>query len=82
MPRSLTPGLSLDGLKKEAKRWLKALRANGLNIVAIHNHMIEARPVVIFLHYWGRGTAEKLATSFKAVLDDLGKGTPSRTRGQ
>jgi ankyrin repeat protein len=28
MPRSLTPGLSLDGLKKEAKRWLKALRAN------------------------------------------------------
>jgi hypothetical protein len=32
------------------------------------------RPVVIFLHYWGRGSAEKLATGFKAALDELGKG--------
>ncbi len=30
-------------------------------------------PLVIFLHYWGRGPAEKLATSFKAALDELGK---------
>jgi Domain of Unknown Function (DUF1259) len=34
------------------------------------------RPIVIFLHYWGRGPAEKLATGFKAALDQLGK-TPS-----
>jgi len=30
---------------------------------------------VIFLHYWGRGPAEKLANSFKAALSELGKGT-------
>jgi len=69
-------------LEQEVTPVLKTLRKNGIDVVAIHNHMIEARPVVIFLHYWGRGTAEKLATSFKAVLDDLGKGAPSRTRGQ
>jgi len=28
---------------------------------------------VIFLHYWGRGPADKLANSFKAALDELGK---------
>ena len=53
---------------------LKALRKNGLDVVAIHHHMTEDRPVVIFLHYWGRGSAAKLAAGFKAALDELGKG--------
>jgi len=53
---------------------LKALRKNGLDVVAIHHHMTGDRPVVIFLHYWGRGPAEKLAAGFKAALDELGKG--------
>jgi len=53
---------------------LKALRKNGLNVVAIHHHMTTAHPTVIFLHYWGRGPAEKLATVFRAALDELGKG--------
>jgi hypothetical protein len=35
--------------------------------------MIGEQPVVIFLHYWGRGPAEKLAAGFKAGLDQLGK---------
>lgn len=54
---------------------LKALRKNGLDVVAIHHHMAGDRPMVIFLHYWGRGPAEKLATGFKSALDELGKGT-------
>ncbi len=58
---------------------LKALRKNGLDVVAIHHHMTEDRPVVIFLHYWGRGPAEKLANGFKAALDQLGEGkSPSK----
>ena len=61
-------------LASEMTPVLKALRANGLN-VAIHNHMIGTEPAVIFLHYWGRGTADKLATGFKAALDQLGKGS-------
>jgi Domain of Unknown Function (DUF1259) len=64
-------------LETEVTPVLKALRKNGLDVVAIHNHMMEARPVVIFLHYWGRGPAEKLANSFKAALAELGKGAAS-----
>jgi hypothetical protein len=60
-------------LESEVTPTLKALRAHGLDVVAIHNHMTNSRPVVIFLHYWGRGPADKLATGFKAALDELGK---------
>jgi len=60
-------------LENEVTPVLKALRKNGLDVVAIHHHMTGDRPVVIFLHYWGRGPAEKLATGFKAALDELGK---------
>ena len=35
--------------------------------------MTNDRPVVIFLHYWGVGPADKLATGFKAALGELGK---------
>jgi Domain of Unknown Function (DUF1259) len=63
-------------LESEVTPVLKALRKNGLDVVAIHHHMTGDRPVVIFLHYWGRGSAEKLASGFKAALDELGKGTP------
>ena len=52
---------------------LKALRENGLNVVAIHNHMTGGEPVVYFLHYWGTGSTEKLATAFNAALSELGK---------
>jgi hypothetical protein len=64
-------------LENEVTPVLKALRKNGLDVVAIHHHMTGDRPVVIFLHYWGRGSAEKLATGFKAALDELGKGGAS-----
>jgi uncharacterized protein DUF1259 len=63
-------------LENEVTPVLKALRKNGLDVVAIHHHMTGEKPLVIFLHYWGRGPAEKLATGFKAALDELGKGTP------
>jgi hypothetical protein len=64
-------------LEGEVTPVLKALRKNGLEVVAIHHHMTGDRPVVIFLHYWGRGPAQKLANGFKAALDELGKGDRS-----
>ena len=60
-------------LENEVNRVLKTLRMHGISVVAIHHHMIGTRPTVIFLHYWGKGPAEKLATAFKAALDQLGK---------
>src|SRR3954470_2860336 len=61
-------------LANEVTPVLKALRANGLDVVAIHQHMIGTEPSIYFLHYWGTGPAEKLATGFKAALDELGRG--------
>jgi hypothetical protein len=61
-------------LAQEVTPVLKALRTNGLNVVAIHNHMTSGQPTIYFLHYWGTGPVEKLATGFKAALNELGKG--------
>ena len=36
--------------------------------------------MVIFLHYWGTGPAEKLASGFKAAVDVLGKQAPTTAR--
>jgi uncharacterized protein DUF1259 len=61
-------------LAPELTSVLKALRQNGLDVVAIHHHMTGTQPTIFFLHYWGTGPAEKLATGFKAALAELGKG--------
>jgi hypothetical protein len=48
---------------------LKSLRADGINIVAIHSHMSDDNPHLFFFHYWGRGKAADLASSVKKALD-------------
>ena len=60
-------------LASEVTPVLKALRQNGLDVVAIHHHMTSTQPMIIFLHYWGTGSADKLAAGFKAALSELGK---------
>jgi len=65
-------------LPSEVNGVLKALRQNGLDVVAIHHHMLDTQPNVIFLHYWGTGPADTLATGFKAALDQLGKAKASQ----
>lgn len=55
--------------ENELQPVLKALRSAGINIVAIHNHLIEESPRTLFLHYWGVGATEKLARGVKAALD-------------
>jgi hypothetical protein len=60
-------------LESEVTPVLKALRKNGLDVVAIHHHMTNERPMIIFLHYWGTGPADTLANGFKAALNELGK---------
>src|SRR6266404_224827 len=67
-------------LDRELTPVLKALRKNGLNVVAIHHHMTSTQPAIYFLHYWGTGPAAKLAAGFKAALSELGKGKTSGTK--
>lgn len=47
---------------------LKSLRHDGINIVAIHSHMTQENPRILFLHYWGRGKVEDLAKALKSAL--------------
>lgn len=58
--------------EEELPSVLKALRTNKLDVVAIHHHMTSTRPVVIFLHYWGRGRADQLARGVRAAIDVTG----------
>ena len=60
-------------LDTEVQPVLKALRANNINVVAMHHHMVGTTPNVIFVHYWGRGPAQKLAAGVKAAVDQTGK---------
>lgn len=55
--------------ESEVQDVLKALRREGINIVALHNHMIGERPRYVFLHYWGKGKAADLAKALKSALD-------------
>jgi hypothetical protein len=55
--------------EQEVQPVLKALRGAGINIVAIHNHMLEESPRTVFLHYWGVGPTRELAQGLKGALD-------------
>ena len=65
-------------LEHELTPVLKALRAHGLNVVAIHHHMTDVQPLVVFLHYYGTGAAATLAEGVRAAIDVLGKGPVPR----
>ena len=56
-------------LENELQPVLRAMRKEGINIVAIHQHMSHESPRYLFLHYWGKGKALDLARSLKRVLD-------------
>jgi len=51
---------------------IKALVENGIEVVAVHNHMVYEEPRIFFLHYWGVGPAEKLAHGLKTALNQTG----------
>jgi len=60
-------------LASEVEGVVKALIENDIEVVALHNHMVQEEPRIFFLHYWGVGNAEKLAKGLKAALDKTGK---------
>jgi Domain of Unknown Function (DUF1259) len=46
-----------------------ALRTNGIEVTAIHSHMLTEQPRLIFLHFWANDDALKLARGLRAALD-------------
>ena len=64
-------------LESEVAAVIKALIENGIEVVAVHNHMVHEQPKIFFLHYWGIGNAEQLAKGLRAALDQTGKKQPA-----
>lgn len=60
-------------LEEEVAPVIKALVEHGIEVVAVHNHMVQEQPRIFFLHYWGTGPVEQLAQGLKAALDQTGK---------
>jgi hypothetical protein len=60
-------------LESEVNNVVRSLRRNGIEVVALHHHMLGESPKIIFLHYYGRGESISLAKGFRAALDELGK---------
>jgi hypothetical protein len=48
---------------------IRALRANGIDVTAVHSHMLDEQPRLFFLHFWAVDDATKLAKGLRAALD-------------
>ncbi|HEX6846765.1 MAG TPA: DUF1259 domain-containing protein [Chitinophagaceae bacterium] len=66
-------------LENEVAPVIKALVENGIEVVAVHNHMVHEQPRIFFLHYWGVGNADKLVNGLKAALVQTGRGEQEST---
>ena len=53
---------------KEVPTVLKALRENGIEVTAVHNHMLDDQPRLFFVHFWANDDAKKLAQGLRAAL--------------
>ena len=50
---------------------LRTLRENGIEVTAIHNHMLDDQPRLFFMHFWANDDAAKLAKGLRAALDKV-----------
>jgi hypothetical protein len=53
----------------EVNEVVRSLRSNGIDVTAIHSHMLTEQPRIIFLHFWANDDAIKLAKGLRAALD-------------
>ena len=58
-------------LATEVNPVLKALRDNGIEVTAVHNHMLDDLPHTFFVHFWANDDAEKLAQGIRSALDKV-----------
>ena len=55
----------------EVQPVLRALKENGIQVMPLHNHMLEEEPRLFFVHFWGKGEAQGLARGLRAALDQI-----------
>ncbi len=56
-------------LPNEVNPVLRALRENGIQVTALHSHMLNDQPHLLFMHFWANNDAAKLARGLRAALD-------------
>ena len=56
-------------LGKEANPVMKALHDNGIQVTALHSHMLTEEPRLFFMHFWANDDAAKLARGLREALD-------------
>ena len=50
---------------------IRALRDNGIEVTALHSHMLDEQPRLYFMHFWANDDAIKLAKGLRAALDKM-----------
>jgi hypothetical protein len=58
-------------IAKEVNPVLKTLREHGIEVTALHNHMLDDQPHLYFMHFWANDDAKKLAEGLKAALAQI-----------
>jgi Domain of Unknown Function (DUF1259) len=58
-------------LASEVNPVIKALRDNGIEVTALHSHMLTDSPHLFFMHFWANDDAQKLAQGLRAALDKV-----------
>ena len=56
---------------EEVNPVIKALRASGIEVTALHSHMLDEQPRLFFMHFWANDDASKLAKGLRAALDKM-----------
>jgi Domain of Unknown Function (DUF1259) len=56
---------------KEVQPVMKALCEHGIEVTALHNHMLDDEPRLFFMHFWANGEAKKLTEGLKAALEQI-----------
>jgi hypothetical protein len=59
---------------EEVNPVIKALRESGIEVTAVHSHMLTEQPRIIFMHFWANDDALKLAKGIRAALDKTASG--------
>ena len=54
---------------EEVNPVIAALRTNGIEVTALHSHMLDEQPRLFFMHFWANDDAIKLAHGLRAALD-------------
>lgn len=58
-------------LAAEVNPVLKALREHGIEVTAVHNHMLDDTPRTFFVHFWANDDAQRLGQGIRAALDKV-----------